>query len=324
MEKVIILIIISLGWLAWQSGVLAQTNQSSLGVSPAIIEGVLTPGQTQQTKIYVFNVTNFPVPVKANIGNLVVTQKIDTQDKSIFDISSWIKVEPSDFILQPKEKKEIVISVKTPAKAEPGGHYATIYFQPLFPQEALTQDTTYLAAKVGVLGFYIVKGQITEAASITSLTIPSFQSFGPVPISLNVKNSGNVHILPAGKVTIRDVFGRVVTEVPIKPLTVLPQTERELTSSWEQKLILGKFTAQANLVYGSNLENISSPVVNFWVVPVLPIFIILVLLISLIIFFIVIWKRFLLSIKILFSKEEVIVLKKLKVNKNPKRGGEKI
>ncbi|MCJ7829497.1 hypothetical protein MUP50_00185, partial [Patescibacteria group bacterium] len=149
--------------------VLAQEtpNQSALGIAPAIIELVLDPGKRKETKVSVFNITNFPLPIKGHVKSFLPENSSDSSE--IFDASSWFKLEPSDFILQPRENKEIKIIVKPPLKAEPGGHYATIYFQPLLPVEVLSPQTAYLTARIGVLAFLIVKGEITEEASLDGI-----------------------------------------------------------------------------------------------------------------------------------------------------------
>lgn len=274
-------------------------RQSALGVSPAVLEEVLGPGEEKKLKIRVFNVTNFPLPIKGSVKNFTPNEEISEEAKRIFDASTWFKIDPADFILQPQENKEITVTILPPKEAEPGGHYATIYFQPLLPVEVLSPQTAYVAARVGVLAFLIVKGEITEKASLTDLTVPALQQFGPVNFKLGVKNEGNVHLLPAGQVTVWDWRGREVAKLPLTPSQVLPQTTKEFKFVWPKKYLLGRFRAQAQISYGAPQASASSSLREFWVVPWVPLSLVVFLLTGFGTFFILVRKRLRLALTVL-------------------------
>jgi len=139
-----------------------EENKSALAVGPAILEQILTPGVESQAKVFVSNLTNIPLPIKSQVSGFLSKEEFPVDKKYVFDASSWIYVDPADFILQPNEQKEILVTIKTPEGAAPGGHYATIYFEPLVPVVALSPQTTYSLARVGVLTFLVVKGEIIE------------------------------------------------------------------------------------------------------------------------------------------------------------------
>lgn len=300
-----------------------QPNQSALGVSPAIIEEVLTTGKTQKIKIFVYNVTNFPLPIKGTVANFIAKEEIPQEAKEIFDASSWIKLEPSDFILQPRERKEIEIIIAAPKTAEPGGHYAIVYFQPLIPVEVLSPQTAYLSARVGVLAFLIVQGEIVEKASLEKFAVTGLQSAfndrlkfrqaGPVDFKVSFKNEGNLHLLPSGKITVWDFRNKEVAKLELKPTNVLPKTSKDFTVSWPKKYLLGKFTAKANILYGSEHQKLESPLIEFWVIPWVLILLLIGVLTVFFIFFILVKRRIILAVKVLFGKAEIRELKKIKL-----------
>lgn len=191
-------------------------------------------------------------------------------DKAIYDASAWFTVDPADFILQPNQVKDISITILPPAAATPGGHYATVYFQPLIPTEALSPNTAYLSARVGVLAFLIVKGNITEQASLAKLSVPRVQQFGPVHLKLPLTNSGNVHLLPEGKVVIRDYHGQTIQTLPLSTGLILPKTVKTYEIQWDNHGKLGYFTAQAQLTYGADKQSLQTTKVGFWILPWLP------------------------------------------------------
>ena len=291
-----------------------QPTQSALSVAPAIIELVLKPGEVKETKISITNVTNFPLPIKGAVKAFIMEDILitGTESKEMFDASSWFLLEPSDFILQPRETKEVEVMVITPVGAEPGGHYATIYFQPLLPVEVLSPQTTYLTVRVGVLAFLIVKGDINEKASLGDLQTAGFRQFGPVEFKIPFKNEGNIHLTPSGEILIKDFRGRELVKLTFSPKIILPQTSKEIETTWDKRFLLGKFTAQAKIVYGSEYKRLEKTI-NFWVIPWLPILIGVFLLTMFLVFFILVRRRVFLAIKVLLGKAEVWELKKLKL-----------
>jgi hypothetical protein len=268
--------------LIGNSSALADTpTKSALSVNPAITEEVLTPGTTSVEKVRVTNITSVPLPIKGSIKNLIMQESlIPAADKSIYDASAWFTLNPSDFILQPNETKEITVSIATPAQATPGGHYATVYFQPLIPSEALSPSTTYLTARVGVLSFLVVKGAIVEQASLSALHIPTLEQFGPVPIKVAAVNSGNVHLLPKGDVVVRNWRGKQVSKVDLPTGLVLPKTVKNYTVVWKNHAKYGYFTAQAAMTYGADNEQVRTAKTGFWVIPWLPLLMFVALIVA--------------------------------------------
>jgi len=290
------------------------TPQSALGVAPAIIEVVLDPGKTKITTVTVFNITNFPLPVKGSIRSFLNEDPLlnyNQTAKETFDASSWFKLEPADFILQPREKRDIKIVIVSSKKAEPGGHYATIYFQPLLPIDVLSPQTAYLTARVGVLSFLIVKGDIKEKGDFGELKIKKFQQFGPINFKISFQNQGNIHLIPSGEIKIRNWRGREIAKINLNQKTILPQTIRELEGSWQKKYILGKFTAQITILFGTESQKIEREI-TFWVIPWLPLLLFIILLTGIVIFFILVRKRINAALKVLFGKADIREIKRLK------------
>lgn len=231
-------------------------NQLALGVTPAITEIVLEPGKQKAKLITVTNVTNEPVPVKGTIASMMPYETVKEADRKIFDASSWLHLSETEFILQPKQQKQITITASAPEKAAPGGHYATVFFQPAVASESTASNAAYIGSKVGVLAFMIVKGDIKEQLAITSFSGGGFiRQKGPVTLSLSLQNSGNVHLLPVGSIEIFDFFGKKLDTLPLPAAITLPKTTKTITLEWDNKGYLGFFTARAGIKYGTrNIE----------------------------------------------------------------------
>ncbi|PIV41156.1 MAG: hypothetical protein COS27_10565, partial [Nitrospirae bacterium CG02_land_8_20_14_3_00_41_53] len=69
---------------------------------------------------------------------------------------------------------------------------------------------------------------------------------------LNVKNSSSIHLIPKGRVIIKDIYGNEVeqVELKLKARAILPQIEGRMTGEPRKKLIPGEYTANVEVDYG--------------------------------------------------------------------------
>jgi len=123
----------------------------------------------------------------------------------------------------------------------------------------VSQTGASVTQELGALFLLRVAGEVTEAGELESFAAEkSFWEYGPVSFDLRVKNSGNVHIKPRGKIKITNIFGKEVAEVDAAPQNVLPGAVRRFSPVWEKKRLIGKYTATASLVYGGDSDVLSS------------------------------------------------------------------
>lgn len=246
------------------------TSKSALVVSPAILEHVLTPGEPVPFTVQVQNVIDFPLPIKGFVRGLAVEEHTDLSkdERARLDASQWFTIENPDFILQPKQVRTVTGTIQPPANADPGGHYATVFFQPLVPAEALSPTMVYVNARVGVLSFLIVKGDIDQKAQLkTGLKTAGLAQGGPIEFTFSIHNSGNVHLLPSGKVAIYNMFNTRVANLDIPRGIVLPNSSREYTIKWDGPGASGKYRAELTAEYGPENLKLTKTTTIFWIVP---------------------------------------------------------
>lgn len=152
-------------------------------------------------------------------------------------------------------------SVKVPANAEPGGHYGAIFFAP-----AADKGQVSVIQRLGALILVEVPGEAKISANLDSFEVGAsasskfqaqdeFSAF-PVAFSTRIKNDGNVHVKPVGKIELVDESGELLKNVGKEALVspqgafigeklvdyvpvndglgnVLPNSERRFESLWE-------------------------------------------------------------------------------------------
>ena len=252
----------------------STSNQkiTSIGIDPAIIEIILEPGVSSKRDVRLSNLTNFAIPIKAIKQGLSPNEKskIEPQDIQRFDASSWIKMSDDDidFIMQPNEVKTIEINIFQPSDASPGGHYSTIYFQPLIPTEFVQERSVYIYSRIAVLVFMQVKGEINELINIEKLDVNLLNPSAPIDLKILLKNTGNTHVLPTIKFDLyNSLTSQKIKTINANPSILLPGITKEYLTTLEDNLPMGLYRVTAEVVYGANSEVIKSGNTNFLVMP---------------------------------------------------------
>lgn len=234
------------------------SKKTALGVSPAIMEIILDEATPSSKTIQIFNLTNFALPIKTMVESFTPNEKLELskKDLKVFDSSSWIGIgeENRDFILQPKENRAINVTITQPKGASPGGHYASIIFQPLIPQEMVNEESVFVFARVATLVFMQVKGDIDEDLTIKEMKVSSFYQYPPEKVKVVLKNSGNTHLRPRGVVEIYDeINNKTVAKISITPSLILPNTEKAYSIDMNKikNLKPGRYSIKPKIVFGT-------------------------------------------------------------------------
>jgi len=250
--------------LACMSATAARAESPiDLTVSPAILEWIAAPGQSQSKEIAVTNQTEKPQPVRAVVQKFAPREAVPKESADLFNATEWLAIKDPDFILKPKETRVVTVTATLPKEASPGGHYATIYFLQLRPSGESAPHTT-VAGRVGTLAFISVKGAIKKEMKSLGQLLVTRQSGGYV-FSTTLKNTGNTHLLPTVSLTIFDWRHHQVAKVAAVPGLLLPHTEREYEVRWVPS-IAGKYTVEPSVTYG-NGQQVALHSLRLWQVP---------------------------------------------------------
>ncbi len=261
----------------------AQQAGQALEITPTVINLEADPGQViEDTQIKIRNITDQTLVVRAQYNDFVAGDEEDGTPRLLLDedenaepspytIKDWLQTIP-EVTLEANEQKVINVTLNVPENASPGGHYGVIRFTGTPPE--VDSSAVSLSASIGSLILVRVSGDVSEQANIAELYTSkdgekrSMFEYGPVTINTRFENSGNVHVQPSGTVTVRDMFGRTVESYNFNENkgNVLPQSIRRFENVLEKELLFGKFTVQADIVYGSDNSIVSSST-SFWVIP---------------------------------------------------------
>ena len=269
--KLLISIVIILVGLILISTAFAQKGEVGINISPLTFELTANPGDVLTNKLKVYNPTESVIGIKMEVEDFAVTGEagqvvIEPAETETYSLAKWITTEPLEFTLGPREQKFVDFTLEVPENAEPGGHYGSVLASTV---GAIGEEIigTTIAQKVGALVLLTVAGEVKESLVVKEFSAPSFLEYGPVPFIIRFENTGTVHVRPRGFVVITDWRDKKVADVEFPQLNVIPGAVRKIETSWQNKWLLGKYTAMLVGGYGTTNTPFNPPVLTFWVFP---------------------------------------------------------
>lgn len=272
-------------------------HAQALTLIPPSIEFTADPGQTISTEIKLYNETASSVTLYPTVTLFSADGETGnpTYDFTVepTDLATWFEMSTDPVVLAAGERVTIPVAVAVPTDADPGGHYAALFYGSQPP--AAQGGTISVGSKVGTLFLVNVSGTVVEQGSIVQFSLGAGDKFInrlPAEFTIRFANTGNVHVRPTGSVNITNLFGKLTTAlgVNVGKGATLPTTTRKYEAVWERGTVaaagsnmlsdffvelgnewrnfaLGKYTAQVALAYGNATPQQDGATVTFWVVP---------------------------------------------------------
>jgi hypothetical protein len=199
------------------------------------------PGQTVTTTLKVIN------EERQTHTYYLRTQNFNAQDETgnpsfttrQEDLAIWIKA-PLSITLGPGETFDLPIQIVVPPEADPGGHYAAIFFLSEPPSVDDQSGKVALGAKLGSLILLRVNGDFVQNASVLEFGTTGRQWFFdqlPVQFYYRFQNTGDDHQKPIGDILIKNFYGGTAKHLDANPMegSVLPKSIRRFISSWTER-----------------------------------------------------------------------------------------
>lgn len=244
----------------------AQQAGQGLEVSPPSQEVQADPGDKITLRATIRNKSNNSLPIKARLEDFIALGdqgQVELTEESPYSIRSWGKVSPESFNLGPGDSREVTTTITVPETAS-GGRYGSFVFGIAGDEKP---GTASLAQEIASLFLLRISGPVDEDLAFLGFDVPKFSEFGPIRFSINVKNSGNVHVKSYGLINITDMFNRKVEDVVIYETNVFPEATRQINAELNKRFLLGRYTATFVLNYGFEKNQTLSSTATFYVFP---------------------------------------------------------
>jgi hypothetical protein len=280
----------------------------NLTLSPSFLNLTTDPGTPVISQLRVKNNSNFTEYLEFNLakfdaadgGERPRLMEVTGEDTFI----NWISFSEPQFTVAPNEVKTVKFTISPPKEASLGYYYAILVKR--------IQEQTPAEGQAAVSGApaFLVLLEVRTPNAKRELQIVDFRTdqtiyeYLPTEFRVKVKNSGNIHLVPAGDIFIdwggsKDI---AVFKANEGRGNILPGTERTFTAKWNDgfpmrvpkvengkevrdengktvyttkydfsqanKFRIGKYTAHLLLVYDNGQRDIPvEATVSFWVIP---------------------------------------------------------
>lgn len=252
-------------------------NKGDFVLEPGKIEIFLNPGETVTKNISVISRINRKVNFKVEVEDFIGSQNPETpvvllgKDKSPYSFKENIVPDTSTFTLDLGQRIEIPVTVTAPKDAQPGGFYSSVIVSNIPSSSEITAAAnTKIISRVGVLFFVRVNGPVKEDGSLEDFRVTGekkgFLQKGPLTFEMLFRNNGTVHLVPYGIITIKNVFGQKVAEIPVDAYFSLPDSLRYRQVTWQREFLAGRYSAHLELHRGYG-DIVDVKDISFWAVP---------------------------------------------------------
>lgn len=240
-------------------------------------------------------------------------------------LSTWINT-PLSITLGPGESLNFPVEINIPSDAEPGGHFAAIFFLTEPPDLSLDPSAFGVSAKLGTLILLRVNGDFVSDANILEFATVDKQKFYtqlPVQFYYRFQNTGADHLKPTGEILISNIFGQTTKIVPANTVdgSVLPKSVRKFFTTWTERtgknqspvvdppkleplpywdavnyqarnFIMGRYKAELGLAFGSEGLKSDQAEFVFYIIPWQLLTVVIPSIILLLIIFRILLKRY--------------------------------
>lgn len=222
-------------FLVFPSSSFAQEN--GIRVSPAFLEVELDEAESEkEVEIEIENLTNETISLdffaidfrQANELGGVDFLGVNSQDYS-YSLASFISFETTSITLEKGESQSLNVTITNRPDLSPGGHYAAIVGN-LEGENDRNEESALVKPAVSSLILLRKSGGEVFSISLLETNWPNTLMFGfpNRQLQLLLQNEGNVHLIPYGTVTIKDIFGKEIAKGSINNASsiILPEARR--------------------------------------------------------------------------------------------------
>jgi hypothetical protein len=218
--------------------------EEDISVSPSRTRMSLAPGETGNQTITVTNNTENEVPCLFQKAAWAITPselRSDASDPAGTQVhwcTDWTTVSPNPFTLDPRESRDISISVSLPDTAR--GSSCCLLLLEASPTVFIPPDSTPVAIPISINHPVIVdtEERTTWAASVDTFYISRPDDNKPLVITLVLRNEGNGIIVPEGSFKIVDDMETVWGKVDIGDYVGFCGTRIRISEQWKGILLV--------------------------------------------------------------------------------------
>jgi hypothetical protein len=239
----------------------------AITVTPASTDVSVDPGASASKSVDIINggTNSFKVTLSTSPYH-VASDTYDpqfTQLPGTIDPSGWVHLSATNVTVEGNKSLTVPYTIDVPANTAPGGYYAVVFAE---TTDEASGSGVVSHNKVGNILYINVNGDVKSGGSVSAEALPLIHFVGAIPIGVKVTNSGGTHFITSVNYSVTDFRGNQVFKASFDRY-VLPQTEREIKSSFTPQSIIGIYTVHRSATIAGILKTLPDQkiyVINPW------------------------------------------------------------
>ncbi|MCX6546273.1 MAG: hypothetical protein NTV05_17915 [Acidobacteria bacterium] len=231
----------------------------SIEVTPLRVELKMGVGATHTQVVTLRNDAKKAARIRARVDDWYLSRDGTPQFKPAdpsdpFSAASWVRVNPPEQLAAAGATALVRFSTTVPAGTKEGGYRCAVMFEFAPPDAdpvARSRDVMFRGRVATLL--YVTVGTPVPSVDLTDLQIRTPKDGAPAVVA-TLTNTSRTHVRTKGTLAFYDAAGRLVRQVAIPNVPVLPASEREVSipSSGEGQTPLppGKYRVEVKIDVG--------------------------------------------------------------------------
>lgn len=218
-------------------------------VSPMNINKTGKQGETLTAQITVYNDREYEAKVifeandfTAENGNIRFLDDLHEN----YSLAKWTSFDQEEYILPANSRETIEFKINIPKEAEMGEHVVlvSVAFSPVDPSGQVKVVTEILPVM-----YVLVTDEHGNINIIRDWDIVEYHTkrINGNSIGATINNTGNVHLITDGSVTITNVLTKKEEEIELPNAHVLPNSSREVSVPWLTEDLFGIYRAEIQM-----------------------------------------------------------------------------
>lgn len=252
---------------------------NSLKITPTRNDVRVERGETKNVTVSVENISDQRITLRAITNDFVAGGEngeanlvLDEDDYAPTHSLKRFMQPIGDLTLNPRERKQVQVSVAVPESAQPGGYFGAVRFAP----KAGPDGQVAVSGSVASLILVKVPGDYVESVSLTQFSVlqdgkekSRLTSGKNVTALVRLENKGGVQVEPFGGVFVtkdgKQVYSAKINDV-VPAGSILPDSVRRWEVPLEKLDSFGKYTITMTVGYGESGETLTQER-TIWVIP---------------------------------------------------------
>lgn len=218
------------------AGVVFPNTASALTLSPTRFEIKANPGDIIEEEVMLINEEDSTETFYSSYANFEAQGESGSPAFTVpkEGLGTWIKTEAPAFTVSPGEQRPVKFTITIPKDAEPGGHFAVVFWGTSAPDQ---NGKIGVGAKTGALVLVSVAGDVEIKGGLLSFATKAKQFFYktlPVSFEYRFQNEGGDRIKPQGTISISDTLFIPAKKLDANPIegNILPNSIRKFNIDW--------------------------------------------------------------------------------------------